>query len=128
VVPARSPDGSALAYLTVEGCYPDPDVPQFFLSVYDSLVLADPAGNEISRIPLSADSVEPPTALIDLVWEDESTVLVWSQDRTYYRVPTDTTGPSDTLETVDLPAGGVFAGPGGMALAAAFRDTGVGPL
>lgn len=127
-VPALSPDGSTLAYLTAEGCYPDPDEPQFFLSVYDTLVLADPAGNEISRIPLSADSVEPPTALIDLVWEDESTVLVWSQDRTYYRVPTDATGPIDTLETVDLPAVDVFAVHDGMALAAEFSDTGWGPL
>ncbi|HLU52092.1 MAG TPA: hypothetical protein VK011_00680 [Acidimicrobiia bacterium] len=126
--PALSPNGSTLAYLTNEECYPDPDEPEFFLSVYDTLVLADPAGDEISRIPLSAEPVESDDALVDLVWEDDTTLLVWTGSHTFYRVSTSATEPIDTRETVDLPAVDIFAIHDGRALAAAVQETTYGPI
>ncbi|MFO7293611.1 MAG: hypothetical protein FWJ92_10115 [Actinomycetes bacterium] len=127
--PALSPNGATLAYLTADDCYPDPEQPEFFATVYDTLVVADTEGNEISRVPLSAGSVDAASALVDLVWEDDSTLLVWDDQHTFYRVPMDTAGPIDTLERVDLPAVDVFAVHDGMALAAAVEaDAGYGPI
>lgn len=130
-LPALSPSGNRLAYLTAEECYPDPEQPQFFLTAYDTLVVADPDGNETVRFPLAGGD-ESPAPLANLVWLNDTTLLVSDREGNHYRVPVDVAEatPIREHETVELPEDVfVYAVVEGKGLGARFDPaTGPGPL
>ncbi|MPZ53485.1 MAG: hypothetical protein GEU79_12260 [Acidimicrobiia bacterium] len=132
-LPALSPDGQRLAYLGSEGdgCLPDPTNPAFFVPAYDVLVITDRDGNELVRVPVESDVGSPEEALQNLVWLDDSTVLVSDGSGTHYRVPTDvSTGiPLRDHETMDLPAMDLFVVIDDRGIGAEFDPVaGYGPL
>lgn len=108
--PTLSPDGHRLAMLTAEQCYPDPEVSGFFLTAYDSLVIADLDGEELLRFPQAAEGEEA-APVSNLVWLDNSTVLVSDAQGNHFRVSVDVGEPTPIRdhETVDLPADLVLA-------------------
>jgi hypothetical protein len=105
-LPALSPDGSRLAYLTSYDCFPDPAEPQFFISVFDTLVIADAGGNELARYGLEGEVGTPGSEkLVNLVWADDDTVLVLDGAGVTYQVPVDVDSPDviTAYPTLDIP-------------------------
>jgi hypothetical protein len=105
-LPALSPDGSRLAYLTSDDCFPDPAEPQFFISVFDTLVIADAEGNELARYELEGEVGTPGSeGLVNLVWADDETVLVLDGAGVTYEVPVDVDTPDliTAYPTLDIP-------------------------
>ncbi|CAN5811691.1 hypothetical protein BH23ACT5_BH23ACT5_08400 [soil metagenome] len=126
-LPALSPDGSRLAYLTSDECQPDPDEPQFFVAVFDTLVISDVDGSELSRYPVAGEGSE---ALVNLVWADDDVVLVLDESGTTYEVTADVAPPQavQSFPTRDLPTIYLLAVVDGLGIGATLEATGSGPL
>lgn len=96
-LPALSPDGSRLAYLTSDECFPDPETAGFFVSVFTALVIADDDGKELARFGLEGQALSSPAMeMVNLVWEGNDTVLVLDGAGTTYAVPAEP-GQSDPV-------------------------------
>lgn len=131
-LPALSPNGTRLAYLTSDGCFPDPAQPEFFIAVFDTLVVTDADGTDQVRFGLEGEVGTPGSpALENLVWADSETILVLAESGTTYRIPVDTS-TSEVItdhETVDLPPHHLLAVVDGVGIGATRQAAALwGPL